>query len=74
MVIRISLMPNRPMTTTRKSKPRRRIVWLESHAQLAIDGVHSHGRQCQADTNRNYDLGLGLLAGTDEATESQEVD
>ena len=46
-------MPNRPITATRKSKPRISSDLAEGEAQLAGDGVHADGRQREAEHHRH---------------------
>ena len=74
MVSRISLMPNRPMTATRKLMPRSSSLGAEGHAQLAGHRVHADAGQQQAERHRDDGLVLGLAAEADEGAEGEQID
>jgi len=66
MVSKISLMPNSPITATRKLIPRSKSPEPKRHPQRAGDGVHTNSRNQQAKRHRNQRLVLVLAAETDK--------
>ena len=74
MVSRISLMPNRPITATRKLMPRSRSLKPNVMRKRAGHRVHADAGQQQAERHRDDGLVLVLAAEADERAERQQID